>query len=96
MQPFYLRELVESSLDLIAPKMAEKKLELAYLIHTEVPQKLIGDSSRIRQIIANFLSNAAKFTDQGEVMVTVSSQHVSDDQYLDPFRGQGYRNWNPS
>jgi len=80
-QPFNLRELVESSLDLIAPKMAEKHLDLAYTIENEVPLRIIGDSTRIRQVLANFLSNSAKFTEKGEVVVSVASQHLEKDQY---------------
>ena len=80
-QPFYLRELVESSLDLIAPKIAEKHLDIAYIMETNVPKKLIGDSSRIRQILANLLSNAAKFTEKGEVVVSVYSQPLGDNQH---------------
>ena len=81
LQPFLLRELIESSLDLIAPIMAEKHIDLAYIIENNVPKKLLGDSTRVRQILANLLSNAAKFTQQGEVVVTVSSQHQGDDQH---------------
>jgi len=80
-QPFFLRELVESSLDLIAPKMAEKHLDLAYIIDNNVPSRLIGDSTRIRQVLANFLSNSVKFTEQGEVVVSVSSLTLEGGQY---------------
>jgi PAS domain S-box-containing protein len=85
-QPFYMRELVESSLDLIAPKMAEKHLDLAYIMENDAPKKLLGDSSRIRQILANFLSNAAKFTEQGEVVVSLISQPLGGDQYKIHFK----------
>ena len=78
-QPFLIRELVESSLDLIAPKMAEKHIDLAYVMDNNVPKKLLGDSTRVRQILANLLSNAAKFTEKGEVVVTVSSKHMGKD-----------------
>ncbi|NQU30055.1 MAG: response regulator, partial [Anaerolineae bacterium] len=80
-QPFYLRELVESCLDQIASKLAEKHLDLAYVMENDVPQKLVGDSTRIRQILANLLSNAAKFTELGEVVVSISSEHLGGDQY---------------
>jgi len=85
-QPFYMRELVESSLDLIAPKMAEKHIDLAYIMENDVPKKLIGDSTRIRQILANFLSNAAKFTEKGEVVVSLVSQPLGGDQFKIHFK----------
>lgn len=80
-KPFYLRELVESTLDLVAPKTAGKKIDLAYIIESGVPQKLVGDPTRIRQILVNFLSNSIKFTEQGEVVVWVSCEHLGEDQY---------------
>lgn len=70
-QPFNLRECVESALDLLASKAAEKHLELASLIYKQVPSIIIGDITRLRQILVNLIGNAIKFTDQGEVVVTV-------------------------
>ncbi|NJO52987.1 MAG: response regulator, partial [Leptolyngbyaceae cyanobacterium RM2_2_4] len=70
-QPFSLRMCVESSLDLLAPKAAEKKLELAYWIHPQTPSLLLGDITRLQQILVNLLSNAIKFTEAGEIAVSV-------------------------
>ncbi len=70
-QPFDLRDVVESALDLVAPKMAEKNLDIAYIMESDVPPAILGDVTRLRQILLNLLSNAVKFTDQGEVVVTV-------------------------
>ncbi|MFM8767507.1 MAG: histidine kinase dimerization/phospho-acceptor domain-containing protein, partial [Rubrivivax sp.] len=53
MHPFDLRECVESALDLVAPRAAEKKLELAYLFEGEVPAAIEGDVTRVRQILLN-------------------------------------------
>ena len=65
-QPFDLRVCIEESLDLLAPRgRANKDLELGYLIDDDVPLMLIGDVTRLRQILVNLLSNAVKFTDQG-------------------------------
>jgi PAS domain S-box-containing protein len=72
-QPFDLRDCVESALDLIAPKAAEKNLDLAYTIDPDVPPALVGDVTRLRQILLNLLSNAVKFTENGEVVVTVTT-----------------------
>ncbi|MCP4544550.1 MAG: response regulator [Chloroflexi bacterium] len=69
--PFDLRECVESAVNLLAPTAAEKELELAYLIDNQVPITIIGDTIRLRQILTNLLNNALKFTEKGEVMVSV-------------------------
>jgi signal transduction histidine kinase/DNA-binding response OmpR family regulator/HAMP domain-containing protein len=72
-QPFDLRECIEGALDLLAPRAAEKRLDLAYDMGPEVPAALLGDATRLRQILVNLLGNAVKFTDQGEVVVSVQS-----------------------
>ncbi|MBL8208534.1 MAG: response regulator, partial [Blastocatellia bacterium] len=73
-QPFSLPECIEEALDLVAVKAAEKNVELAYLLEDETPRDLIGDVTRVRQILVNLLSNAVKFTPRGEVVVSVRSQ----------------------
>jgi len=71
--PFDLRECVESALDLIGTRAAQKHLDLAYLFEGEVPAAVKGDVTRLRQILLNLLSNAVKFTEHGEVVLTVSA-----------------------
>ncbi len=71
MVDFDLRTAVEEVVDLLAPKAYEKDLEVACSIQPEMPVALHGDPGRIRQILLNLLGNAIKFTDQGEVSVTV-------------------------
>jgi signal transduction histidine kinase/DNA-binding response OmpR family regulator len=73
-QPFDLRDCVESALDLIGNRAAEKHLDVAYLFADEVPAAIQGDVTRLRQILLNLLSNAVKFTDKGEVVLTVASK----------------------
>ena len=68
---FYLRDCVEGSIDLVAPLAAKKGIDISYSIHKEVPVSIIGDEARLRQIILNLVSNAVKFTEQGEVSVEV-------------------------
>ncbi len=78
--PFNLRECVESALDLVATKAATKDLELAYSYSTDVPETIVGDITRTRQILLNLLSNAVKFTEKGEVIVSVKNKLDKDDQ----------------
>ncbi len=70
-QPFDLRECVESALDLVAARAFDKGLDLAYVIDEHVPVAIVGDVTRLRQIVLNLLTNAVKFTDKGEVVVSV-------------------------
>jgi PAS domain S-box-containing protein len=70
-QPFDLRDCVESALDLLAGRAADKGLDLLYWIDDDVPPAIVGDITRLRQVIVNLLSNAVKFTHQGEVFVSV-------------------------
>ncbi|HLF88238.1 MAG TPA: GAF domain-containing protein, partial [Anaerolineales bacterium] len=71
-QPFDLRDLLETSLDLIKMPASEKGLELAYLMEEDVPPAILGDATRLRQILINLLNNAVKFTEKGEIVLTVS------------------------
>jgi len=71
-QPFEIRPSLEGALDLIAPKVSEKKLELAFVMDNDVPPVVEGDVTRLRQIVVNLLSNAVKFTQEGEIKVHVS------------------------
>ena len=84
--PFELRECVERALDLVAPKAADKGLELAYLVHDSVPEAIVGDTTRLRQILINLLSQFVKFTEKGEVVLTVGLEDpsVAADAALEP------------
>jgi CheY-like chemotaxis protein/HPt (histidine-containing phosphotransfer) domain-containing protein len=70
-QPFELRACIEDSLDLLAAKAAEKRLDIAYQIDDALPAQFLGDVIRLRQVLVNLLSNGIKFTSQGEVVVQV-------------------------
>ncbi len=80
-QPFYIRDCVETALDLLAEKAMEKTLDLAYLIETDIPPVVIGDITYVRQILVNLLSNAVKFTESGEVIVQVKTNPITDGRH---------------
>jgi len=70
--PMNLAETVENSVELVAAKVAENDIEFACRINPDVPAGLIGDPVRLKQILMNLLNNAVKFTEKGEVVLTVS------------------------
>jgi len=76
--PFSVRECVESALELVAPKTAEKGLELTAYFDKHVPIHLSGDVTRLRQVLVNLLSNAVKFTEKGEIVVMVSGHFLGN------------------
>jgi CheY-like chemotaxis protein/HPt (histidine-containing phosphotransfer) domain-containing protein len=67
--PFELHTCVEEALDLLAPQAAEKNLDLAYRVDDALPRILVGDVTRLRQVLVNLIGNAVKFTAQGEVVI---------------------------
>ena len=76
-QPFDLRDCVESALDLVTARAVEKNLDTVYVFEGDVPAAVVGDVTRLRQIMLNLLSNAVKFTEAGEVVLTASAKPLS-------------------
>ncbi len=77
---FCLRVLIEDVFEMLAPRAHEKRLELACHIDPAVPAVLAGDAVRLRQVFANLVGNAIKFTEHGEVVVTIKCDPPAADQ----------------
>jgi CheY-like chemotaxis protein len=76
--PCSVRDCVETALDIVAHPAAEKGLVLACLIEDSVPEPVTSDPTRMKQILVNLLTNAVKFTEQGEVVLTADASRPSD------------------
>ena len=79
---FRLRDTMDSTIRALGLRVHEKKLELACRIAPDVPDALRGDPARLRQVLINLVSNAIKFTKEGEVLVSVSTESVSDEHAM--------------
>ena len=73
-RPFNLHQCVDQLLELMTTCIAAKSLELSVLINPDVPKEIMGDHICLRQILINLVSNAIKFTERGEIVITVTSQ----------------------
>jgi signal transduction histidine kinase/two-component SAPR family response regulator/HPt (histidine-containing phosphotransfer) domain-containing protein len=72
---FDLQKTVEQVSEILAPKVAERKLDLVVRYAPDVPQHAIGDPCRIRQVLTNLAANAVKFTEKGHVLIEVQCEH---------------------
>ena len=75
--PFSLEHFLDEAVKIMAMKAHAKNLELAYRIDAGVPDRLIGDFNRLRQVVLNLVDNAIKFTERGEVIVQVSLREMT-------------------
>jgi signal transduction histidine kinase/DNA-binding response OmpR family regulator len=78
---FNIQQCVEEALDIFGTQIRLKKLEGVYLISPDVPQDLMGDAMRLRQILINLIGNAIKFTASGEIIVNVDLQQRDEKGY---------------
>ncbi|MFN0243083.1 MAG: ATP-binding protein [Planctomycetota bacterium] len=77
---FDFLQCVESVVELLYCKAAEKGLDVSFIARSDVPRMLRGDDTRLRQILVNLIGNAIKFTESGEVEVQASIESVTDDR----------------
>jgi signal transduction histidine kinase len=71
--PFSLRKILGDTTKTLAGQVHEKDLELLYQIDSEVPDQIIGDSGRLRQILVNLIGNSIKFTERGEIVLKIET-----------------------
>ena len=74
LREFALHEILADAMRAVSFRAHQKGLELAFEIHPDVPEQVVGDPGRLRQIVMNLVGNAIKFTDRGEVVVTVGRE----------------------
>ena len=89
-QPFDVHQCVADAIDLLSQSAAEKQLRLTSTVSDRVPQTLVGDVTRVRQILVNLVSNAIKFTPSGAVVIAVDAQPVAADAGAPEPGGQMY------
>lgn len=77
-RPIDVQHLIEETFDLVAHRAVEKNLDLLYMIEPSVPPFIIGDPVRLRQILLNLSTNAIKFTEHGEVYISVRNTGVQN------------------
>lgn len=87
--PFRVNDCIEEAIDLLSQKAMQKKLGLFYLIEPDVPEYVVSDITRLRQVLVNLISNAVKFTEEGEIFIHVRRELDSPDSLLFTVRDTG-------
>ena len=86
--PFTLQNVVDDAATILELKVEEKELELIIDMHPDIPEKLIGDSTRLRQILLNLGNNAVKFTQKGEIVLRILPFKQSSEEHIIHFSVQ--------
>lgn len=76
--PFKMGDFLGESLKIMATRSHDKRLELAYEVSSDVPDNLVGDPARFRQVLLNLVGNAIKFTDRGEIVVSIKCEEKTE------------------
>ena len=79
---FNLRDSIGDILHALALRASEKDLELAYHVTVDVPDAVVGDPGRLRQIIVNLVGNAIKFTERGEIVLSATREEEKEEEVL--------------
>ena len=79
--PFSIRESIEETLTLLAPSAHKKNIELSLRVSPQLPDSLIGDAMRIKQVMVNLANNAIKFTDKGSVDINLEGHVIGKNRY---------------
>jgi PAS domain S-box-containing protein len=87
-EEFSVRSILSETLNLIFPKALEKNLEITTSINAKVPNIVIGDATKLRQVLLNLLSNAIKFTPNGAISISVLTANVDADTVVLQFEIQ--------
>eukprot|EP01112_Ceratiomyxa_fruticulosa_P012985 TRINITY_DN3624_c0_g4_i1.p1 TRINITY_DN3624_c0_g4~~TRINITY_DN3624_c0_g4_i1.p1 ORF type:complete len:978 (-),score=172.85 TRINITY_DN3624_c0_g4_i1:9-2942(-) len=81
MKPFMIRDCIEETMDFLSSTAAKKGLQLSYIMEKNVPNSIIGDSPRLRQILLNLVGNSTKFTEKGSVTIRVTARTFSPSSF---------------
>lgn len=79
--PFDLREVIHGVVKILAPRFEGKEVEFLCEIDPQLPQRVVGDPGRVRQVLVNLIGNAFKFTETGEVVLHVKSAEMGDGKF---------------
>lgn len=78
---FDLHDIFESIAEMLAHKAAQKDVELICVLDQAVPRRVVGDPTRLRQVVINLVNNAIKFTDQGEIVIRITVDSQSENTW---------------